>query len=133
MKNTRPTPVRVGIMERRRPELVSILPIRHLSLAERLWRSAKRSLIVMGSLLLVGNAALILFPAPHIHLCLFPIACVLGPIIAIMSWQDRVLFPQVELPCPRCQKSVTIPEGIGGWPARFNCDSCAAMVELNEA
>lgn len=120
-------------MERRRPELVSILPIRHLNLLERLWRSMKRSLVVMGGLLMAGNVAFIFFPIPHVHLCLFPLALILGPIIAIMSWQDRVLLSQTELPCPRCQNNVTIPEGISGWPARFNCDSCAAMVELNEA
>lgn len=133
MKNSRPTPVRVGIMERKRPELVSILPIRHLSLFERMLRAGKRSLVVMGVLVLLGNVAFILMPIPHVHLCLFPLAFVLGPIVAFMSWRDRVLLSQTELPCPRCQKSVTIPDGIGGWPARFNCDSCAAMVELNEA
>jgi hypothetical protein len=120
-------------MERKRPELVTMLPIRHLNLAERLLRAGKRSLVVMGVLVLLGNVAFILMPIPHVHLCLFPLAFVLGPIVAIMSWQDRVLIPQTELPCPRCQNNVTIPEGIGGWPARFNCDSCAAMVELNEA
>ena len=133
MKNTRETPVRVGIMERKRPELVTMLPIRHLSLFERVLRAGKRSLIVMGTLLMLGNAAVLMIPIPHFHLCLFPLAFVLGPIIAIMSWRDRVLCSQTDLPCPRCQKTVTIPEGIGGWPARFNCDSCAAMVELNEA
>lgn len=133
MKNAKPTPVRVGIMERKRPELVSILPIRHLSLFERVLRAGKRSLIVMGVLVLLGNVAFILMPIPHVHLCLFPLAFVLGPIVAFMSWRDRVLLSQTELPCPRCQASVMIPDGIGGWPARFNCDSCAAMVELNEA
>ena len=120
-------------MERRRPELVSVLPIRHLNQLERLWRAAKSSLVVMGVLLLLGNLAILMIPIPHFHLCLFPLAFVLGPIVAIMSWRDRVLFSQTDLPCPRCQKNVTIPEGLGGWPARFNCDSCAAMVELNEA
>lgn len=133
MKNTRSTPVRVGIMERKRPELVTMLPIRHLTLLERMLRAGKRSFIVMGGLVLLGNVAFILMPIPHVHLCLFPLAFVLGPIVAVMSWQDRVLLAQTELPCPRCQNPVTIPDGIGGWPARFNCDSCAAMVELNEA
>jgi len=120
-------------MDRRRPELVSTLAVRHLSVLERLFRSAKRSLAVMGVMLLVGNLAIVFFPIPHLHLCLFPLAFVIGPVVAFASWRDHVLFPQTVLPCPRCQNPVTVPEGLGGWPARFNCDSCAAMVELNEA
>jgi len=131
VKNTQPTPVRVGIMERRRPEVVATLDVRHLNGLERAWRSTKRSFAVMGVMLLLGNLAVLFFPIPHVHLCLFPLAFVLGPIIAFMSWRDRVLLPKTDLPCPRCQANVTIPEGLGGWPARFNCDACAAMVELN--
>lgn len=133
MKKTLPTPVRVGIMDRHRPELVSTLAVRHLNVPERLWRSAKRSGVVMGVVLLLGNVSLVFFPIPHIHLCLFPLAFVLGPIIAFMSWRDRVVLPQTDLPCPRCNENVTIPEGLGGWPARANCNACAAMVELNGA
>ena len=133
MKNTQPTPVRVGIMERHRPEIVATLAVRHLNVPERLFRSLKRSSVVMGIMLLVGNVAVVFFPIPHLHLCIFPLAFVLGSIIAFTSWRDRVLLPQTELPCPRCQANVTVPEGLGGWPARFNCNACAAMVELNAA
>lgn len=120
-------------MERRRPEVVAMLPVRHLNVPERVWRSVKRSGVFMGIVLLVGNVSVIFLPIPHVHLCIFPIAFVIGPLIALFSWRDRVLLPQTDLPCPRCAQNVTIPEGLGGWPARFNCDACAAMVELNAA
>ena len=133
MKNSRPTPVRVGIMERKRPELVSILPIRHLSLFERVLRAGKRSLIVMGVLVLLGNVAFILMPIPHVHLCSIPLAILLGPVVAIFTFRTRVLLASAQVQCPKCATPVTVPEKLGGWPARFNCPHCAIMIELSAA
>jgi hypothetical protein len=133
MKHAVPTPVRVGIMERRRPEEVLTLRVRHLRWFHRLWRATKRCLAVMGAMLLFGNLAFVVFPVPHLHLCLFPLSFVLGPLVALFAWQDRVLLEAAELPCPRCRAPVSIPDELGGWPARFNCNACAGMVELNDA
>lgn len=131
MKHAVPTPVRVGIMERRGPEVVETLPVRHLRAFDRVLRAARRGSVVMGVLLVVGNVAFLMLPAPHLHLCLFPLAFVLGPLVALFSVRDVVLLGAAQLPCPRCQKPVDVPEGLSGWPARFNCNSCAAMVEVN--
>lgn len=119
-------------MERQGPAVVATVMVTHLRWFDRLWRGGKRGLIVTGVLLIVGNLALLMVPAPHVHICLFPLAFALGPIVAAFGLKDRVLVSAGELPCPKCQKPVEIPDGLGGWPVRFNCNSCAAMVELDE-
>jgi hypothetical protein len=116
-----------------RPEMVLSLPARHLRLGERVWRAGLRLFGVSGALLVVGNLLLIMIPVPHVHLCLFPLAFILGPMIAFVAWRDRVILAAVPLPCPRCREQAQIPAGHSGWPARFNCEKCGIMVELNAA
>lgn len=114
-----------------RPSEVITLPARHLKIGERIWRASKRLFGVSGLLLLVGNLALLFFPVPHVHLCLFPIALVLGPVLAWFAGRERVVFAASDFPCPRCHDTAHLPEGLSGWPARFNCLHCGIMVELN--
>ena len=129
-----PTLVRVGVMDAsQRPEMVLTLPARHLRLGERVWRGTLRLFGVSGVLLLVGNVLLIMIPVPHVHLCLFPLAFILGPMIGFVAWRDRVILAAGPLPCPRCHQAAQIPTGLSGWPARFNCEMCGIMVELNAA
>ena len=129
-----PTHVRVGMMDAsKRPEMVVTVPARKLPLPERAWRAARRVLGVSGVLLLVGNVLLLMLPFPHLHLCLFPMAFVLGPLLGFFAWRDRVVLAASELPCPHCHEAVKVPEGLSGWPARFNCERCGIMVELNPA
>lgn len=115
------------------PEPVITVPARHLGLFERGWRAAGRLLGVSGVLLFLGNLGLLMIPVPHLHLCLFPLAFILGPIIGYVAWRDRVVLAKSELPCPRCHGAVTVPAGLSGWPARFNCERCGIMVELKAA
>jgi hypothetical protein len=129
----KPTHVRVGMMDSRQPELVLVLPARHLGPLERLGRAARKVLGVSGSLLLLGNVALLMVPFPHVHLCLFPIALVLGPVLGYFAWRDRVVLAPTQLHCPRCHGKAAVPPGLCGWPARFNCEACGIMVELNPA
>jgi hypothetical protein len=126
-----PTFVRIGMMDSRRPQQVLTLPARQLRLLERLWRATRRVFGVTGLLLLLGNVALLMAPFPHLHLCLFPIALVLGPLLGWFAWRDRVVLAESRLPCPRCHHTLVVPEGTRGWPARFNCEQCGIMVELN--
>lgn len=112
--------------------MVRTLPARHLRPPERAWRATKRLFGVTGLLLIVGNILLITFPIPHVHLCLFPIAIILGPVLAWFAARERVVFGASELPCPRCHDPAQVPEGLSGWPARFNCARCGIMVELSE-
>lgn len=133
MKHGQPTPVRIGMMDSQKPQVVRTLPVRHLSGLERLWRASRKGLGWMTLLLVFGNLAFLIVPLPHFHLCLFPIAFVVGPVLAAFAWRDRVLIAKLELPCPRCSEPVTAPENLGGWPARFNCHRCGIMVELNPA
>ncbi|MBK7861373.1 MAG: hypothetical protein IPJ65_22720 [Archangiaceae bacterium] len=125
------TPVRVGMMDSRRPESVLDLPVRHLGAAERMWRATRKVLGVSGVLLLVGNVLLLMLPFPHLHLCLFPLAVVLGPLLGWFAWRDKVVLGACALNCPRCHGTIAVPEGAMGWPARFNCEACGIMVELN--
>ncbi len=120
-------------MDIRRPEMVVTVPARKLPLGERVWRGSRRVLGVSGVLLLIGNVMLLMLPVPHLHLCLFPLALILGPVLGWFAWRDSVVLAKAELPCPMCHATVAVPEGLGGWPARFNCVHCGVMVELNPA
>jgi hypothetical protein len=127
-----PTQVRVGVMDwSPRPEQVLTVNARRLRPLERIWRAARRTLGVSGVLLIAGNVALMMAPFPHIHLCLFPLALVLGPVLGFVAWRDRAVLSAGELPCPRCHAPVAMPDGLAGWPARFNCERCGIRVELN--
>jgi hypothetical protein len=125
-----PTQVRIGMMDITRPQEVAVIPARHLGWLERVWRAMRRTLGISGTGLLIGNILLMMLPFPHLHLCLFPIALVLGPLLGWFAWRDRVELASAQLPCPRCHGTVTVPEGLHGWPARFNCAECGIMVEL---
>jgi len=128
-----PTLVRIGVMDSRRPQAVVTVPVRHLRGWERLRRALARVLAITGTGLVVGNIALLVVPFPHVHLCLFPVALILGPIIGVAAWRDRALLGPGAIGCPRCGDSTAVPAQLAGWPARFNCDHCHIMVELNPA
>jgi hypothetical protein len=121
------------MMDTQRPQEVLSLPAHRLGLTERVWRATRKTFGVTGALLLAGNILLFMMPVPHVHLCLFPLAIVLGPLLGYFAWRDRVVLASSELPCPRCHHLVKVPEGLSGWPARFNCGECGIMVELNPA
>jgi len=128
-----PFSVRIGTMDLRRPEMVATVPARTLHAGERVWRASKRLFGVSGGLLLLGNVLLLMVPVPHVHLCLFPLAFILGPVLGFFAWRDRVVLGAATLPCPKCHEPVVIPDGLTGWPARFNCERCGIRVELNPA
>ena len=67
MTSLRPTLVRVGMMDTRRPEALATLPVRHLGVLHRLWRAALKLFGVSGVLLLLGNVALLLAPFPPLQ------------------------------------------------------------------
>lgn len=134
MNRFEPTQVRVGTMDAPpRPEIIATLSARHLAPAERFKRAALRVFGVSGILLLVGNILLVTFPVPHLHLCLFPIALILGPVLGWFAMRERVVLEGGPLQCPRCHEEAVVPKDLSGWPARFNCERCGIMVELNSA
>jgi hypothetical protein len=128
-----PTAVTIGMMDSRRPEGVATIQAHHLSIGERLRRAGGRFLLVSGGGLVLGNVGLMMFPFPHVHLCLFPVALIIGPLLAWFGWDSRVVLQATEVRCPRCHGTVTVPQGLIGWPARFNCERCAIMIELKPA
>ncbi|MEW5737669.1 MAG: hypothetical protein AB1938_02020 [Myxococcota bacterium] len=128
-----PTWVRIGVMDSRRPQAVATVPARPLGQFERIRRGLMRMLLVSGVLLLVGNVGLVMVPIPHVHLCLFPLAFILGPIVGVAAWRDRAVLGQGAIACPRCGAEVALPAELPGWPARVTCERCAIMVEINLA
>lgn len=128
-----PTLVRIGVMDSRRPQEVVALPARHLHPLERLARGLKRMVTIVGVGLLVGNFLLVVIPFPAVHLCLIPVALIVGPIFGVATWKDRVLLAAQSIECPRCGGAAEVPAELPGWPARFNCERCAIMVEINAA
>ncbi len=120
-------------MDSRKPQAIITLAARHLRRFERLRRATWRFVVISGAGLVVGNVAVLIFPVPHVHFCLFPISLVIGPIAGVVTWRDRALLASTDVPCPRCGEPATVPAGLAGWPARFNCLHCSAMVELNLA
>jgi hypothetical protein len=115
------------------PAIIATLPARHLARGERLKRGAARLFGASGIVLLVANVMLIALPLPHLHLCLFPLALILGPVLGWFAMRERVVFEGGPMQCPRCREEAVIPKNTAGWPARFNCERCGIMVELNSA
>ncbi|MFT3711598.1 MAG: hypothetical protein QM817_28510 [Archangium sp.] len=128
-----PTQVVIGRMDSQRPGLVVTLQAEHLTLRRRLWRAIRYGAATTGIGLLIANFLLLLFPIPHLHICSIPLAILLGPLVAIFTFRTRVLLASNSVPCPKCATPVTVPEKLGGWPARFNCPHCAIMIELSAA
>lgn len=120
-------------MDSRRPQQVAALSARHLRQRERVLRGLKRMVTIVGIGLLVGNFLLVVIPFPAVHFCLIPVALIVGPIIGVATWKDRVLLPAQSIECPRCGGAADVPAELPGWPARFNCEHCAIMVEINVA
>lgn len=128
-----PTSVRIGLMDSRRPGLVEVLPARHLSFPARAWRAMKTGFVVGVCALLATNFAMLVVPIPWVHFCTVPIALIIGPLMAFVTWRQRVLLKAAQIGCPRCREKVDFPEGKPGWPARQNCLKCGIMVELDAA
>lgn len=127
------TPVRIGIMDSRRPGLVALLPATHLGLPRRIARATKRFCVASVASLLGLNVLLLFFPVPWIHLFTIPVALFLAPVLGVLTIRQRVLLGACEVACPRCAKPVAFPPGFPGWPARMNCLACGIRVELAEA
>lgn len=129
----RPTPVRLGIMDSRRPGLVAVLPATHLGLLRRLARATKRFVVASLASLVGLNVLLLFVPVPWVHLFTVPVALLLAPVLGVLTIRQRVLFGACEVACPRCARPVAIPQDFPGWPARINCLACGIRVELAEA
>lgn len=118
----RPTPVHIGVMDSQRPGAVVALPVRHLSFGQRLGRGVLR--MVMVSL---PGALFALFPP---HLCGALVAVLGGPIAGLLAARSAAIFGAADIACPKCSQLIPLPQALTGWPARFPCPKCRAMVEL---
>jgi hypothetical protein len=118
-----PTPLRAGVMDSQRPGLDVTLPVLELSTGARVGRALLRLGIVSG----VGLA---LVPVPLLHLCGALIALVAGPIAAIFAFRGRARLGAGQITCPKCTEALPVPDRLIGWPARFQCLACKAMIEL---
>ncbi|MBL8914884.1 MAG: hypothetical protein JNM17_29535 [Archangium sp.] len=121
-----PTPMRAGVMDSQRPGLVVTLPCRELSTGARVGRALLRLAIVSG----IGLAIL---PVPLMHVCGAIVAAVAGPIAAVFAFRGRAVVGPGEISCPKCSKPLAVPAKLIGWPARFQCLDCKAMIDLTPA
>ena len=133
VEGPRPTPVRIGVMDSRRPAEVVLLQAHHLRWSQRMRRGLWRFVWIGTVCLFVSNFMMLVVPLPHLHLCTLPLSLIAGPLAGWLAYRSRVVFVDASLPCPRCRREVPIPQKLEGWPARFNCPQCAIMVELGEA
>ncbi|MBI2374843.1 MAG: hypothetical protein HYV07_12675 [Deltaproteobacteria bacterium] len=68
---------------------------------------------------------------PLFHFVLVPTLFLAGPVLAILGSRTRVrVVPSQDVPCAKCAQPVAVGEGITGWPARLNCRSCSAILDL---
>ena len=118
-----PTALRLGVMDSQRERVAVTLPVLALSSGARLLRALKWLGIVSG----VG---LVLVPVPLLHLCGAITALVVGPITALFAFRAKALVGPGELDCVKCAQRVAVPNRLVGWPARVQCLSCKAMLEL---
>jgi hypothetical protein len=128
-----PTSVRIGMMDSRRPGVVTVLQARHLTRAQRLARALRRFVVAALLSVVVLNVLLLFVPVPVLHLCTLPAAVLVAPILTVVTFRQTVLLAACEVPCPRCGEPVAFPADFPGWPARRNCLGCGIMVELDLA
>lgn len=128
-----PTAVVIGRMDSPRPGLVVTLMAEHLPVRRRALRALGYGAAVTGTGLAIANFLLLLIPLPHVHLCSIPISLLLGPVVAAVTCRTRVLLAAADIQCPKCGRTVTVPDQLGGWPGRFNCAHCGIMIELRSA
>lgn len=126
MAEMTPTPLRAGVMDSQRAGIVVTLPVRELSTGARVGRALVRLAIVSG----IGLA---LVPVPLMHVCGAITAAVAGPIAAVFAFRGRAVVGAGEISCPRCSKPLQVPGKLIGWPARFQCLDCKAMIDLQPA
>ncbi|MFT3710680.1 MAG: hypothetical protein QM817_23910 [Archangium sp.] len=118
-----PTPLRAGVMDSQRPGLDVTLPVLRLSTGARVGRALVRLGIVSG----IGLA---LVPVPLLHACGAITALIVGPIAAIFAFRGRAKVGAGNITCPKCSQPLPVPDALVGWPARFQCLQCKAMIEL---
>jgi hypothetical protein len=113
-------------MDSQRPGLVVTLPVLELSTGARVVRALVRLGIVSG----IG---LLILPVPLMHLCGVITAAVVGPIAAVFAFRGRARVGAGSITCPKCAQPLPVPDKLIGWPARFQCLDCKAMIELTPA
>ncbi len=117
-----PTAVDIGVMDSQKPPMRVTLPVHHLGLAKRLGRGLLRMLFIAVPGLLIA----IIPPHP----CGLSIAFIAGPVMGLVVMLQQALFGEADITCPKCHETIPLPPRLSGWPARFSCPRCKAMVEL---
>lgn len=117
--------VHLGVMDSQRPPVRVELPVRQLSFGARAGRGALRMLMIS-----VPATCAAIFPP---HACGLSVALLGGPIFGLLVAWQQALFGEAEVSCPKCTHGQPLPERLSGWPARFSCAACKAMLELRPA
>ena len=117
-----PTLVNAGVMDSQKPPLSFTVPVKHLNGVDRARRGLLRMLMIS-----VPGALITIIPP---HPCGLFIAFVVGPVMGFITWLDKAVFGEASITCPKCGEALPLPAKLTGWPARFSCTHCKAMVEL---
>lgn len=117
-----PTQVHIGVMDSQKPGQVVSLPVRHLTMGQRVGRGLLRLVLVS-----LPGALFALLPP---HFCGALVAVLGGPIAGLLAARAAAVFGGGDIACPKCAQQIPLPASLTGWPARFPCAQCRAMVEL---
>ena len=110
--------VKVSLRDSERPPVERELQVRPLELGSRVVHGLKRA----------GWAVLIFSPGilmPGIHFVIIPLAAVVVPAVFFLGMRGWVesATPQA-IPCAKCDATISVPEGLVGWPMSLHCDAC---------
>ncbi|MGV3620740.1 MAG: hypothetical protein ACO1OB_07980 [Archangium sp.] len=116
------TPVQIAVMDSQKEAPVVSLPVRHLTMGQR----AARGVLTMLAISLPAALFALLPP----HFCQALVALIGGPIAGLIRARGAAIFEPADITCPKCDQTIALPKNLTGWPARFPCPKCRAMVEL---
>jgi hypothetical protein len=117
-----PTLVHAGVMDSQKPPLEFTLPVKHLNGFDRFRRGLLRMLMIS-----IPGALITIIPP---HPCGMFIALIVGPVMGIITALDKAVFGEATITCPKCSEPLPLPAKLTGWPARFSCPKCKAMIEI---
>ncbi len=96
--------------------------VRRLNGKERVLRSAKRALVVVGC-----TAVAIVIP-PHIVWLL--LGLIVAPLLTYFTFRQEYLLLDGSGSCPVCKTELALEPGAIQWPIRENCRSCHRELEI---
>ena len=80
--------------------------------------------------ILWGIAILTVF-IPILHFVTVPLFLLLGIVMAVLTWIEKAIIYEAEIPCPNCQHKVTFGPEAESLPKTMRCESCSFTLEIH--